>query len=95
MQQQKHLKHPIHNLETGGTVVVSMPLHHQKSVAPGPQNILLFLGIFLIGILPGIAIGMASSEKKVSAAQDAAKLEQIQRQQLQQQVGKFCKDFAR
>lgn len=93
MQQEKY-QHPILNLETGGTVMVSAPLHRKK-VAPGPQNILLFLGIFLVGILPGIAIGLASSEKKVSEFQNAAKLEQLQRQQLQQQVSKFCKEFAK
>lgn len=93
MHQEKY-QHPILNLETGGTVVVSALSHRQK-LTPGPQNFFLFLGIFLIGILPGIGIGLASSDKKVSEAQDAAKLEQLQRLALQQQVSKFCKEFAK
>ena len=90
MQQEKH-QYPVLNLETGGTVIVSSNGRNIKPTSTH-KNLFLFLLIFLAGIAPGIGIGIAGSNQKVTEAENLAKVEQLQRQRLLLQVQKFCSE---
>lgn len=90
MQNQKLRQHPILNLETGGTVVVSSP----PQVQPSTKKVSLVFGVALLflGLLSGIAIGTIGADKRVADAQDSLKLEQLQRQAMQSKINKFCSE---
>lgn len=85
-QQQSPL---IFSLEPGAMIGVSTK---PTPVTAGFPKVFLFF----IGILAGLAIGIAgaliATDKQIVEAKDTAKLEQLQRQQLQKQIEKFCKD---
>ena len=91
MQQEKY-QHPVLNLETGGTVAVSSSNSHNIKPTSAHKNLFAFLLIFLAGIAPGIGIGIAGSNQKVTEAENLAKVEQLQRQKLLLQVQKFCSE---
>ena len=52
--------------------------------------------LFFAGILAGLSIGIAGAllavDRQISEARDTAKLEQLQRQKLQQQINNFCQE---
>ena len=77
------------NLETGGMigVVTTTP----KVTAGFPKIFLFFAGI-LAGLTIGIAGALLATDRQISEAKDIAKLEQLQRQKLQQQINKFCSE---
>ena len=87
MQQQKH-QLPI-NLEPGGTIglIATSP----KVTASFPKIFLFFAGI-LAGLTIGIAGALLAADRQISEAKDTAKLEQLQRQKLQQQINQFCRE---
>lgn len=87
--QELRQRHPILNLETGGTVVVSSP---SPQVQPSTKKVSLVFGVALLflGLLGGIAIGTIGADRRVADAQDSLKLEQLQRQAMQSKIDKFC-----
>jgi len=92
MQQEKYQQHPILNFEAGGPVIVSARPQQQ----PTAQKTSLFFGgglLLLVGAVGGIAIGNHLAERRVVEAQDALKLEQLQRQAEKKRIEKFCSEF--
>ncbi len=93
MQQEKY-QHPIFTVDTPGTVIVT----NRPQVQPTAQKTSLVFGgglILLVGLGGGIAIGNYFTERKVADAQEALKLEQLQRSADKRQVQKFCNEFLR
>lgn len=91
MQQEKY-QHPILNLESGGQVLVSTRPPQRQ---PTAQKTSLFFGgslLLLIGAVGGLTAGNHFAERKVAEAQDALKLEQLQRQATHRQIEKFCSE---
>ena len=89
MQEQKY-QHPILNLETGGTVLVSTRSPQQPSTRKA--SLVFGSSLLLLGLAGGIAIGSFTAERKVVAAQDALKLEQLQKAATRRQIQEFCKE---
>ncbi|MEZ2278075.1 MAG: hypothetical protein ACBR12_14310 [Microcoleus sp.] len=91
MQNQRvHQQHPIFNLETGGTVVVSSPPQVQPSIKK--VSLVFGAGLLFLGLVTGIAIGTIGADRRVADAQDSLKLEQLQRQAMQSKIDKFCSE---
>lgn len=88
MQKQQQQTPPIFNLEPGGMIGVTT-----RSTAPVtagfPKIFLLFVGI-LAGLTIGIAGALIATDKQIAEAKDTAKLEQLRRLQLQDQIKKIC-----
>ena len=89
MQEQKY-QHPILNLETGGTVLVSTRSPQQPSTRKA--SLVFGSSLLLLGLAGGIAIGSFASERKVTAAESALNLEKLQRQATHKQIEKFCSE---
>ncbi len=87
MQQQKQ-QIPI-NLEQGGMIGVFTTT--PKVTAGFPRIFLFFTGI-LAGLAIGVAGALLITDRQISEAKDTAKLEQLQRQRLQQQINHFCQE---
>lgn len=88
MQKQQQQSSPIFSLEPGGMIGVSAA--KPAPVTAGfPKVFLLFLGI-LAGLAIGIAGALIATDKQISEAKDTARLEQLRRQQLQNQIKKIC-----
>lgn len=91
MQQEKYQQHPIFSVDAPGTVIVT----NRPQVQPSTQKTSLVFGgglILLVGLGGGIAIGNHFAERKVADAQEALKLEQLQRQATKRQIQDFCKE---
>jgi hypothetical protein len=91
MQQQKQHSPPIFNLEPGGMIGISTAVSKPTSA---PRTILSFTIIlgFSAGLILGIAGALMAADRQISEAKDTARLEQLQRQQLQLQIDKFCSE---
>lgn len=92
MQQQKQQQIPI-NLEPGGMIGV-FTTAPPKEAAGFPKAFIFFAGT-LAGLALGIAGVLLVVDRQISEAKDTAKLEQLQRQQLQKQIDKFCSENQR
>lgn len=89
MQQEKY-QHPILNLESGGQVLVSTRPPQRQ---PTAQKTSLFFGgslLLLVGAVGGLVIGNNFAERRIVDAQNALKLEQLQRAATKRQIQKFC-----
>lgn len=94
MQQEKY-QHPILNLESGGQVLVSTRSPQRQ---PTAQKTSLFFGgslLLLVGVIGGLTAGNYFAERRIGEAQDALKLEQLQRAATKRQIEKFCKESLR
>jgi hypothetical protein len=92
MQQQKQHSPPIFNLEPGGmigisTAAASMPTSASRTTL----GFTIILGLS-VGLILGIAGALMVADRQISEAKNTAKLEQLQRQQLQLQIDKFCSE---
>ena len=90
MQQEK-CQHPIYSVEAPGPILFTTRPQQQ----PTAQKTSLFFGgglLLLVGLGGGIAIGNHFAERKVADAQEALKLEQLQRQATKRQIQDFCKE---
>ena len=90
MQQEKY-QHPIFSVDTPGTVIVTNRPQHQPTV----QKASLFFGgglLLLVGAVGGLTAGNYFAERRVVDAQNALKLEQLQRAATTKQIQEFCKE---
>lgn len=90
-QQYQNQQLPI-NLENGGMIGVFATTPQPPKIAGFPKFFLFFAGI-LAGLAIGIAGAMLAADRQISEAKDSAKLEQLQRQKLQQEIKQFCAEF--
>ncbi len=91
MQQEKYQQHPIYSVEAPGPILFTT----RPRCQPTAQKTSLFFGgslLLLIGAVGGLTAGNYFAERKVADAQNALKLEQLQRAATRQQVQKFCKE---
>lgn len=91
-QKQQQSPPPIFNLEPGGMIGISTK---QMPVTAGFPKVFLFFAGILAGLAIGIAGALLAADRQISEAKDNAKLEQLQRQQLQNKIQKFCRENAR
>ncbi|MEG4273822.1 MULTISPECIES: hypothetical protein [unclassified Microcoleus] len=90
MQQEK-CQHPIYSVEAPGPILFTTRPQQQ----PTAQKTSLVFGgglILLVGLGGGIAIGNHFAERRVVEAQDALRLEQLQRAATTKQIEDFCKE---
>lgn len=89
MQQEKYQQQPI-CLEAPGPILFTTRPQQQ----PSNQKVSLVFGgsLLFIGLIGGIAIGNFTAERKVTDAQEALKLEQLQRAATARQIQKFCSE---
>lgn len=90
MQQEKY-QHPIYSVEAPGPILFTTCPQQQPTVQ---KTSLVFGGglLLLIGLGGGIAIGNHFAERRVAEAQNALKLEQLQRAATAKQIRDFCKE---
>jgi hypothetical protein len=91
MQQQKQHSPPIFNLEPGGMIGVSTAASKPTSASRTTLGFTIILGLS-VGLILGIAGALMVADRQISEAKNTAKLEQLQRQQLQLQIDKFCSE---
>ncbi|MEG4133281.1 hypothetical protein QUA21_30515 [Microcoleus sp. Pol1B3] len=90
MQQEKYQQQPI-CLESPGPILFTTRPQQQ----PSNQKASLVFGgsLLVVGLISGIAIGSFTADRKVVKAQEALKLEQLQRAATLQQVEKMCSEI--
>lgn len=91
MHQQEKYQHPIFSVDAPGTVIVT----NRPQMQPNAQKTSLFFGgglLLLIGATAGLITGNYFAERRVLEAQDALKLEQLQRAATRRQIQEFCKE---
>lgn len=91
MQQEKYQQHPIYSVEAPGPILFTTRPQQQ----PTAQKTSLVFGgglLLLIGATTGLIAGNYFAERRVNEAQNALKLEQLQRAATQQQIQEFCKE---
>lgn len=92
MQQEKYQQqHPIYSVEAPGPILfftrpVQQPTAQKTSLVFGGGLLLL------IGATAGLVTGNYFAERRVVDAQNALKLEQLQRQATVRQIQKFCSE---
>lgn len=91
MQQEKYQQHPIYSVEAPGPILFTTRPQQQ----PTAQKTSLVFGgglLLLIGATAGLVTGNYFAERRVVDAQNALKLEQLQRQATKRQIQEFCKE---